>query len=74
MTLLPGHFALHDDWVGRIEEVLDDVVVRFEDGSECLVKSADPERLIPAVGPDKYCLPRHSPRCRPSFIDLNGIT
>jgi hypothetical protein len=35
---------LHDDWVGRIEEVLDDVVVRFEDGSECLVKSADPER------------------------------
>ena len=44
MTLLPGHFALHDDWVGRIEEVLDDVVVRFEDGSECLVKSADPER------------------------------
>ena len=44
----PGHYAIHDNWVGRIEEVSDDVVVRFEDGTECVVKDADPERLIPS--------------------------
>lgn len=44
----PGHYAAHDNWVGRIEEVSDDVHLRFEDGSECVVRNADPDRLIPA--------------------------
>ena len=26
------------------------------------------------VGPGRYCPPRQSPRLRPSFLDLNGIT
>jgi hypothetical protein len=25
------------------------------------------------VGPDRSCLPRHPPRCRPSFLEFNGI-
>ena len=36
----PGHYAVYDNWVGRIEEVCDDVTLRFEDGSECLVRNA----------------------------------
>lgn len=35
-------------FVHRIDEVADDVVVRFDDGSECVFHDPDVERLIPA--------------------------
>ena len=43
-----GHYVVHGSWVGRIEDVRDDVSVRFEDGAECVVVGADSDRLIPS--------------------------
>ena len=42
------HYVVHGSWVGRIEDVRDDVSVRFEDGAECVVVGADSDRLIPS--------------------------
>ena len=47
-THRPGHYCAHEDWVGRMEDVSDDVTVRFEDGSECVVVDASPDELIPS--------------------------
>lgn len=38
---------IHGHWLGRVEEVLDNVTVVFEDGSKCKVVSAEPARLVP---------------------------
>lgn len=47
----PGHYVVHPGlggWVGRVDDVADDVVVRFDDGSECVFHDPDVERLIPS--------------------------
>ncbi|KAG9136906.1 hypothetical protein Leryth_019993 [Lithospermum erythrorhizon] len=44
-----GDYVVLDSWLGRIEDVLDNVTVLFDDGSVCKVLKADPLRLK-AVG------------------------
>lgn len=44
---MPGDFVVHGNWLGRIEEVMDNVTVIFEGGAKCKIFRADTERLIP---------------------------
>jgi len=44
----PGHYVVYGDWVGKIHDVREDVVVKFPDGSESLVHDADEDELRPA--------------------------
>ncbi|XP_062200148.1 probable ubiquitin-conjugating enzyme E2 23 isoform X2 [Phragmites australis] len=46
-----GDFVVSGLWLGRVDEVLDNVNVLFDDGSVCKVTRADPMRLKPASGP-----------------------
>lgn len=46
-ALTPGDNVIHGHWLGRVEEVLDNVTVVFEDGSKCKVLHAEPARLVP---------------------------
>ncbi|KAL2612071.1 hypothetical protein R1flu_023763 [Riccia fluitans] len=42
-----GDYVIHDSWIGRVDEVVDNVTVMFDDGAKCKVHRADPIRLIP---------------------------
>ncbi|CAN6485144.1 unnamed protein product [Victoria cruziana] len=42
-----GDYVLNGPWLGRVDEVLDNVTVMFDDGSVCKVIKADPVRLAP---------------------------
>ncbi|KAI7745601.1 hypothetical protein M8C21_024036, partial [Ambrosia artemisiifolia] len=42
-----GDYVLLGPWLGRIDDVLDNVTVMFDDGSVCKVMKADPMRLKP---------------------------
>ncbi|XP_031476146.1 probable ubiquitin-conjugating enzyme E2 23 isoform X1 [Nymphaea colorata] len=42
-----GDYVLNGPWLGRVDEVLDNVTVMFDDGSACKVIKADPVRLAP---------------------------
>lgn len=46
-----GDYVVSGPWLGRVDEVLDNVNVLFDDGSVCKVARADPMRLRPALGP-----------------------
>ncbi|KAF0918395.1 hypothetical protein E2562_023552 [Oryza meyeriana var. granulata] len=46
-----GDYVVSGPWLGRVDEVLDNVNVLFDDGSVCKVARADPMRLRPASGP-----------------------
>lgn len=46
-----GDYVISGPWIGRVDEVLDNVCVMFDDGSVCKVNRADPMRLRPTVGP-----------------------
>ncbi|KAJ1287934.1 hypothetical protein BS78_02G049000 [Paspalum vaginatum] len=46
-----GDYVISGPWIGRVDEVLDNVNVLFDDGSVCKVNRADPMRLKPAAGP-----------------------
>ncbi|KAL5227210.1 hypothetical protein ABZP36_015475 [Zizania latifolia] len=53
-----GDYVVSGPWLGRVDEVLDNVNVLFDDGSVCKVARADPMRLRPALGqmhPDTAC-------------------
>ncbi|XP_057848632.2 probable ubiquitin-conjugating enzyme E2 23, partial [Cryptomeria japonica] len=39
-------YVLRDSWLGRVDEVVDNVTVLFDDGSKCKVMRADPECLM----------------------------
>ena len=47
-SLAPGDNVIHGHWLGRVEEVLDNVTVVFDDGSKCKVQHAEPGRLVPS--------------------------
>lgn len=47
-----GDYVVCGPWLGRVDEVLDNVNVLFDDGSVCKVNRADPMRLKPAFGPN----------------------
>lgn len=40
-------YVIHGPWLGRVDEVVDNVTVIFDDGSKCKLMKADPDRLIP---------------------------
>lgn len=42
-----GDFVVHGPWLGRIDDILDNVTVMFDDGSVCKVMKADPLLLKP---------------------------
>uniref|UniRef100_A0A0A9D017 UBE2O-like tandem tSH3-B domain-containing protein n=1 Tax=Arundo donax TaxID=35708 RepID=A0A0A9D017_ARUDO len=46
-----GDYVVSGPWLGRVDEVLDNVNVLFDDGSVCKVTRADPMRLKPTLGP-----------------------
>uniref|UniRef100_A0A0D9UWA6 E2 ubiquitin-conjugating enzyme n=1 Tax=Leersia perrieri TaxID=77586 RepID=A0A0D9UWA6_9ORYZ len=52
-----GDYVVSGPWLGRVDEVLDNVNVLFDDGSICKVAKADPMRLRPAspMNPDTSC-------------------
>ena len=47
-TTTPFDAASDDAFRRRLDVIRDDVSLRFEDGSECVVADADPDRLIPS--------------------------
>ncbi|KAL6626655.1 hypothetical protein ACP70R_030381 [Stipagrostis hirtigluma subsp. patula] len=46
-----GDYVVSGLWLGRVDDILDNVNVLFDDGSVCKVTRADPMRLRPASGP-----------------------
>ncbi|CAA7403507.1 unnamed protein product [Spirodela intermedia] len=42
-----GDYVVCGPWLGRVDEVVDNVTVMFDDGSVCKVMKADPSRLKP---------------------------
>lgn len=42
-----GDYVVHGHWLGRIDDVLDNVTVLFDDGSMCRVLRAEPHQLKP---------------------------
>lgn len=46
-----GDYVVSGPWLGRVDEVFDNVNVLFDDGSVCKVSRADPMRLRLASGP-----------------------
>jgi ubiquitin-conjugating enzyme E2 O len=46
-----GDYVVSGQWLGRVDEVLDNVNVLFDDGSVCKVSRADPMRLKPVSSP-----------------------
>ncbi|XP_034681431.1 probable ubiquitin-conjugating enzyme E2 23 [Vitis riparia] len=44
-----GDYVVLGPWLGRIDDVLDNVTVSFDDGSVCKVMRADPLRLKPVT-------------------------
>ncbi|OEL36436.1 putative ubiquitin-conjugating enzyme E2 23 [Dichanthelium oligosanthes] len=53
-----GDYVVSGPWLGRVDEVLDNVNVLFDDGSVCKVNRADPMRLKPVsspIHPDTAC-------------------
>ena len=57
----PGHYVAYGDWVGKIHDVVEDVVVRFEDGAECVVAGADEETLVPRDRSTLFADEEHCP-------------
>ena len=53
-----GDYVVSGPWLGRVDEVLDNVNVLFDDGSVCKVNKADPMRLKTVsspIHPDTAC-------------------
>lgn len=43
-------FAVYENWFARIEDVLFDIILEFEDGAQCVIRKADPDVLEPLGG------------------------
>lgn len=46
-----GDYVVRGPWLGRVDDVLDNVTILFDDGSVCKVVKADPLRLQPVSKP-----------------------
>lgn len=42
-----GDYVIHNNWLGRVEEVMDNVTVMFDGGAKCKIFCADTEHLVP---------------------------
>jgi len=49
LTVVPkqGTYVVYGHWLGKVDEAMDHVTVRMQDGSVCRVANADPELLVP---------------------------
>ncbi|KAG8635370.1 hypothetical protein MANES_16G027500v8 [Manihot esculenta] len=46
-TLSVGDYVVHGAWIGRVDKVVDNVIVIFDDGTKCEVTAEDEEQLLP---------------------------
>ncbi|KAJ6821877.1 putative ubiquitin-conjugating enzyme E2 23 [Iris pallida] len=46
-----GDYVVRGPWLGRVDDVFDNVTILFDDGSVCKVVKADPLRLQPVLKP-----------------------
>lgn len=42
-----GDYVVHGPWIGRVDKVVDNVTVVFDDGTSCEVTAVDQEKLLP---------------------------
>ncbi|CAK7336715.1 unnamed protein product [Dovyalis caffra] len=42
-----GDYVVHGPWIGRVDKVIDIVIVVFDDGTSCEVTAVDQETLLP---------------------------
>lgn len=69
-AFMVGEYVISEQWLGRVDEVYDNVTVMFEDGAKCKISCADPERLVPVtVSPmdDSECPYYPGQRVRANF-------
>eukprot|EP00250_Pteridium_aquilinum_P005995 c15992_g1_i1 orf=385-3885(-) len=72
-SFVVGDYVIHEQWLGRVDEIYDNVIVVFEDGAKCKVSCAEPERLVPiSVSPmdDSECPYYPGQRVRASFTGV----
>ncbi|CAI5931314.1 unnamed protein product [Closterium sp. NIES-65] len=46
-SVKPGGFVVYHDWVGRVGDILDNLVLVFDDGAKCRVTKVSPDDLFP---------------------------
>ncbi|KAL8142529.1 hypothetical protein V2J09_015561 [Rumex salicifolius] len=73
-----GDFVVYGPWLGRVDDVLDNVTVLFDDGSVCKVMRADPLELGPkdknSVQDENYpYYPGQRVRARSSSLFKNSL-
>ncbi|KAH7283755.1 hypothetical protein KP509_34G022600 [Ceratopteris richardii] len=72
-SFVVGDYVIHDQWLGRIDEIYDNVTVMFGDGSKCRISCADPDRLVPvSLSPmdDSECPYYPGQRVKASFTGV----
>lgn len=72
-SFVVGDYVIHEQWLGRVDEIYDNVTVMFEDGAKCKVTCADPDRLVPvSLSPmdDSECPYYPGQRVKASFTGL----
>ncbi|KAF2303334.1 hypothetical protein GH714_016836 [Hevea brasiliensis] len=42
-----GDYVVHGPWMGRVDKVVDNVIIIFDDGTKCEVTAEDEEQLMP---------------------------
>lgn len=73
-----GDYVVYGPWLGRVDDVLDNVTVLFDDGSVCKVMRADPLELGPKnknLVQDENCpyYPGQRVRARSSSVFKNSL-
>ena len=57
----PGHYVVYGDWVGKIHDVRENVVVRLDNGSECVCIDPDEDELKPQSAASIFSDEEHCP-------------
>ena len=42
-----GDYVIYGPWLGRVDDIVQNVTVLFDDNAKCKIKRADPGLLIP---------------------------
>ncbi|XP_021740597.1 probable ubiquitin-conjugating enzyme E2 24 isoform X1 [Chenopodium quinoa] len=72
-SILVGDYVIHGPWLGRVERVVDNVGIVFDDGTKCEIMATDQAQLLP-LSPnlhDDSLYPYH-PGQRVSFSHPTG--
>ncbi|CAI5478382.1 unnamed protein product, partial [Closterium sp. Yama58-4] len=46
-SVKPGGFVVYRDWVGRVDDIMDNLVLVLDDGAKCRVTKVSPDDLYP---------------------------